>query len=422
MNRNEVKDSVQRAGLNKWFQSGCKGTFEYATGVGKTRIGVLAASHFAAKNNNLKVIILTPTETIRDNAWAEEFQKWGELKVFNNNVETVCIQSAYKYSDQHYDLVIVDEIHNAISSEYFKFFTNNSYDKIIGLSASISKDKRDALNSVCPVIDTISVSKAVSLGLISPFKIYNIGVDLTPDERREYDISSKTFTSLFTIFDRDINVMFRCLNSDAFKRHCNSRGYNYEEMKRYPYMCKNGMVKRKNIIYNASAKLGVVEELSKGFPERLGIIFGQTTDFADTVTDRLGDICVSFHSKIKGKSRKENLKRLNDQRTKVSRISTAKALNEGANIPKCSMAIIAAGTSKPKETIQRIGRSVRWQEDKLALIFRIYVKGSQEENWLKSAQFAYDAINVDSVDEILALEGRVVSDEYMYNVGVSTPF
>jgi superfamily II DNA or RNA helicase len=79
------------------------------------------------------------------------------------------------------------------------------------------------------------------------------------------------------------------------------------------------------------------------------------------------------------------------------------------------MAIIAAGTSKPKETIQRIGRSVRFQEDKVALIFRIYVKGSQEENWLQSAQFAYDTINVDSVEEILVHEGKK-APEVMYDL------
>jgi superfamily II DNA or RNA helicase len=405
MNRNETKDKIQRAGLNKWFQSGCKGTLEYATGVGKTRCGVLAASHFADKNDNLKVIILTPTETIRDRAWKDEFKKWGESKLFEKNVETICIQSAYKLHGEHYDLVICDEIHNAIAPEYMKFFHNNIYDKILGLSASISKEKRSILENICPVIDSISTSKAVSLGLISPFKMYNIGVKLTPQEQAEYDKANQTFTSLFPLFDRDINTMFRCLNSSYFRNYCGSRGVDYEQVKRCPYMCKNAMNKRKDLIYDASAKIEIVKQLSDHFPSRLGIIFGQTVKFADLVTEELGDKCVSFHSKVSAKQRKENLKRLQDGRTKVNRISTAKALNEGANIPECSMGIIAAGTSKPKETIQRIGRSVRWEKDKIALIFRIYVKNSQEERWLESAQYAYDAINVDSVEEVLKIEG-----------------
>jgi len=33
MNKNEIKDKVQRNGLNKWFQAGCKASLEYCTGL-----------------------------------------------------------------------------------------------------------------------------------------------------------------------------------------------------------------------------------------------------------------------------------------------------------------------------------------------------------------------------------------------------
>ena len=33
VSRNEVKDKIQKIGVNKWYLSGCKGTLEYATGV-----------------------------------------------------------------------------------------------------------------------------------------------------------------------------------------------------------------------------------------------------------------------------------------------------------------------------------------------------------------------------------------------------
>jgi superfamily II DNA or RNA helicase len=59
------------------------------------------------------------------------------------------------------------------------------------------------------------------------------------------------------------------------------------------------------------------------------------------------------------------------------------------NVPDISMAIIASGTSKTKDMIQRIGRTVRWEEGKQAIIFRIYIEDSQEEKWVASSQEQY---------------------------------
>ena len=85
----------------------------------------------------------------------------------------------------------------------------------------------------------------------------------------------------------------------------------------------------------------------------------------------------------------ENLNLLKSGKS-ITRISAAKALNEGMDIPDISMAIIASGTSKTKDMIQRIGRAVRWEEGKQAVIFRIYIKDSQEEKWVASSQEDYN--------------------------------
>ena len=54
MDINQVKDEIQRKGLNLWWSSPFygRGTLQYATGVGKTRCGVLAAA-LVAKETKL---------------------------------------------------------------------------------------------------------------------------------------------------------------------------------------------------------------------------------------------------------------------------------------------------------------------------------------------------------------------------------
>ena len=392
MTISESKDKIQRSGLNKWWSKPWhgRGTLEYATGIGKTRCGVLAAAYMAKLTNmEARILILTPTETIRDRSWKDEFYKWDESEVFEQCVKCVCIQTAYKWIGHSFDLIIADEVHNYMSPEYFNFFSNNYFNKILGLSAHIDRVKLRLLTGIAPIIHTIKTTDAQDLGLISPFKIYNVPVELTPTELAEYNKADKTFNSLFPYFNKDLKNMFSCMKKNVYEVYLQRKGLVLDDNNAsYPFMCNAAMTKRKNILYNAKAKLEAVKKISNIYSERKAIVFSQTIDFADKVTEEL-DNCLSFHSKIPKKKRNENLDLLKSGNS-ITRISTAKALNEGMNVPDISMAIIASGTSKTKDMIQRIGRTVRWKANKQAVIFRIYVENSQEEKWVASSQEEYE--------------------------------
>ena len=57
------------------------------------------------------------------------------------------------------------------------------------------------------------------------------------------------------------------------------------------------------------------------------------------------------------------------------------------------MGIICGITSKALSMIQRVGRLVRFQENKIGEIYILYVKDSQEEKWLKNATRSLNNIN-----------------------------
>lgn len=406
VSRNEVKDKIQKIGVNKWYLNGCRGTLALATGVGKSRCGVLASQWLVGFRPDARILILTPTQTIRD-GWRDEFKKWGSEDIFTYNVGCECIQTAYKHVDREYDFVICDEVHNYLSSgeeyEYFKFFENNTIHRILGLSATIDKDLLPRLNTIAPIVYSIDTAKAVELGLISPFTIYNIPVELTSYEKNKYDVIDSEFHSTFQLFNRDLNLMFKCLKDKAFfQRHLINRFglniYNRQEIdetvkkyESYPYRCNKAMRERKEIIYSAENKINAIVEISKMFGKRNGVIFSQTAKSADKISSLVGDICVSEHSGIKPKKKRtENLRKYGDRRTKVRRISAVKSLNEGANLPGTDFIIVGSGTSKLGTFLQRVGRAVRFEEGKQADIIRVYVRDSQEEKWLQSSQEGYE--------------------------------
>ena len=66
-------------------------------------------------------------------------------------------------------------------------------------------------------------------------------------------------------------------------------------------------------------------------------------------------------------------------------LCSTKALNQGFDVPNANMGIICGITSKGLSMIQRVGRLVRFQENKIGQIIILYVADSQEEKWLKSA-------------------------------------
>ena len=431
-----IKDKIQRKGLNHWFKAKCKGTLEYATGVGKSRCGVLAAEYVVAQNADAKILIITPTQAIRDEAWVDEFTKWKQASLLEHNVEIQCIQTAYKFIGHHYDLVIADEVHNYLPEvtnkdfQHFKFFQHNTYDKILALSASIETKLKPRLWGIAPIVHTITTTDALKLGLISSFEVFNVGLELSEVERIGYDEASNTFNETFDIFKdgrgyRNIQILFKCLSPGFFKHYCSLQGYGPEEynmMKSWPNKCKNALNARKDILYRAGCKQFAIGEIVKIFPDRRGIIFSQSINFVEDVKATLDmidpEISHSYHSKITKKVRKERMDDFNDLSTKSRIIISASALNEGVNLENISLAVIAAGTSKEKDFIQRLGRTVRLEEDKKAIMIRLYIKDSQEEKWLESSQENFRGKFLNSIDELKNIEGSSddnIVDESKYS-------
>jgi superfamily II DNA or RNA helicase len=58
---------------------------------------------------------------------------------------------------------------------------------------------------------------------------------------------------------------------------------------------------------------------------------------------------------------------------------TSRVLNEGVDIPSADVAIVLSGTSTVREHVQRLGRILRPQEGKRAVLYELVVSDSVEE-------------------------------------------
>ena len=368
---NKIRDKEQRKALNAWAKQGFVGSVIAGTGFGKSRVGVLAVEHMLKDGGN--ALILVPTVQLQEQ-FIEEFDKWG---VSNTNVEIMCYQSAYKLIGNHYNIVICDEIHLGLSPEYRKFFKNNIYDSLLCMTATLPEELeyKDLLEKIAPTTYKITLDKCVELGIVSPYSITCIPVTLTIDEKAAYKKANNSFVQWkymlgqFNAFESAQEIM-RNKNATAGD-------------KQKAVMFYRAIRMRKQIVDFAENKINKFKEIYENNKDKKILAFSGANDFTDKLCNSIAPNAVVYHSKKTKKQKETALESFKDGTINV--LCSTKALNQGFDVPDANMGVICGITSKSLSMIQRVGRLIRFQENKIGEIIILYVADSQEEKWLKNA-------------------------------------
>ncbi len=376
---NKIRDIEQKKALNNWAANGYVGSIIAGTGFGKSRCGVLGVEYALKHGGN--ALILVPTVQLQDQ-FIEEFDKWG---VSTDNVEVLCYQSAYKLLGNHYSIVLCDEVHLGLSTQYRKFFDNNTYDKLLCMTATLPEEQeyKDLLDTLAPTVYKISLDACVAAGIVSPYHIYCKPLQLTPVEQKEYKKINNSFVyykyqlGQFNAFDEAQRIMG---DKNA-----------HPSDKKSAVMFYRAIRERKKIVDFASNKIAEFQKLVLNNMGSKILAFSGANDFTDQLCASVSPLSATYHSK---KTKKQREKALEDFRTnKINVLCSTKALNQGLDIPDANMGIMCGITSKALPMIQRIGRLIRFQEGKVGEIYILYVKDSQEEKWLKNATKSLNNVN-----------------------------
>ena len=369
-----VKDTEQRAALNAWASHNFRGSIIAGTGFGKSRCGVVAINYVLKQIPKGRALLLVPTVQLQDQ-FKEEFIKWGVEQCLDR-VDIICYQSAYKLVDNHYDIVVCDEIHLGLSPKYRKFFKNNQYDRLLCMTATPPEEDeyRLLLFKLAPTIYTITLDECVDLGLVAPYEIHCVPIKLTGEERSEYSKINRRFVKHKLALGHDaFNAARIILGSST------SSG----EMKAHAAGFYKAIRERKSIIDCATNKVEKFRELVYANLDKRIITFGGKNSFTDELAASVSPLAEVYHSKRSAKARKEALRRFKDEEVNV--LCSTKALNQGFDVPNANFGIICGLTSKALSMVQRIGRLIRFKEGKTGIVYVLYVEDSQEEKWLKNS-------------------------------------
>lgn len=372
--KNQIKDEIQKEALDQ-VREEKRAIVVAATGVGKSKIAVDYSKEIVSEKRNAKILVVVPTEKLRDENWLEEFDKWRARTIWNKNIDRCCYVSANKITDKSYDLVILDEIHN-ITENNSEFFYNNKVDRCLGLTATPPDDeiKKEVLKELgFKTVYEVPLDKAVELGLVSPYDITVVEVRL--DDTDKY-VKSGTKDKPFYQTERK---KYEYLSSMVKKLMFGGT--------RTKQALKFKILERMRFIYNLRSKSEVAQFLLNVVipKEERTIIFCGGIPQAELLCEN------TFHSKSKDND-------FNDFKAeKITRLSCVNALNEGHNIPNVDNGLVVQLNSKELNLVQRVGRVVRFREGHKAKIWIICAIDTQDEKWVKKALENFDQSSINYV-------------------------
>jgi len=356
----EKKDKLQQECLALWKKNKCQGAFYLATGVGKTRLGMLAALEYK------KVLIVGPTIRIKDDRWKEEFKKWKHTRHYNKAVETVTYVSLNKLVDV-YDLIILDEGH-WITENNFDYFRQLDVKKAIQskqtavmlLTATppVDEVKQKLIKLIAPKLKYYPLEEAIIDGIAAPFN-FNI-INLPLNNKKEFKVDLKK-SSYITSEEARYQSLNKTVN--GFMYSGNQKPLTF------------AILNRKRFLDTLPSKLKIIEQLQLKLKDKRTLFFlGSIKD-----CDSLKNIGVHHSKKKSDKDLQSFIK------GKINHLASINSLDEGEDLPTVEAIVISKLISNPRKLIQQIGRGVRFSEGHKLDVYILCVINTQEEIWLEKA-------------------------------------
>lgn len=359
---------------NDWLQSDRIRTLLLGTGVGKSRASMIileALFREGTLTKESRILILSDSEDLRDVNWREDFVKWGLEWIYDLS-ERECYQSAYKKVGETYDIVVADEIDFSFTDEYMKFYLNNTYKMLLGLTGFCDATKMNSLNAIAPPVLEYTTEEAQHDGILNKTKLILVEFDLSREKTKEVSFTKGGKSKKFLQSENDAydyanrkweesNIAVNAMLNDVGSIF----GFNPENNKmadQATWLRNKYQRERALILYNgyASAK-GAITLLNAilSVPTNKVLTFSNYTAQADRINGN------TFH----GKNKKGNTTLADLSAGKIRSVGVCKAINRGKNLVGVNNMIMESFSGSTTQFTQRHGRGCRLLPDQTLYLY-----------------------------------------------------
>jgi superfamily II DNA or RNA helicase len=353
----------QAEALRCWEQRRGQGVVVLPTGAGKSQLGVMAI-----ERKRRSTLVVAPTlDLVRQ--WYGLLSATfgipvgvvggGEHRVHDLTVTTY--DSAYLHMEHigaRFGLVIFDECHHLPSETYALAARQCLAPFRLGLTATPERsDGRESLldELIGPVAFRREITE-LSGEYLAEYDTERIAVELSPSERDEYEAQR----AIYLGFVRAQGIR---LGSPEGFRDFIMRSARSQQGRR----AMQAYRAQRELAFAAPAKLAYVEHLLQVHRRDRSIIFTNDNATAYRLSELLLIPAITHQTKVS--ERAEILARLNEG--SYDAVVTSKVLNEGVDVPSANVAIVVSGSGSVREHVQRLGRILRKQADKRALLYEL---------------------------------------------------
>lgn len=397
---NEVKALIQQQAHSAWLAAGRVGTIAAGTGFGKSRVAIMEVQRMAqggllGSEVHQDILLVTPTEKLRDKNWPDEFADWQASELFEYDVKPICFASLKKEVDKKYKLVILDEIHRLteMSAAAFKetgedvlmsFMAENLSEAVMGLTATVPDARRDPdkariIAQVAPVVFTYTLDQGVEDGMIRDYEIRVIQTVL--DDSKKCITAGTKLKPFMTTEAKQYEYMEKNIRRNralAASATTPAKRASFDRLAMFATMARN------RFIYNLPSKTELaarcIKQISAG---KRTLVFCGSIDQANKL---LGDNV--YHSK----SGSESYNKFNAKQIDI--LGVVNAANEGVNFVELDQSLVIQVDSNERNLVQRTGRNLRLGLDGKAIIYILCVQNTADERWLEKSLKGFDPTKI----------------------------
>ena len=379
----------QIAALKIWAGR-MSGVAEVVTGGGKTVFSLMCASVFREQHPYGRLAVVVPTLALLDQ-WVIEITESGlfansEIGIHAGGVSPAASsalchvmtmvaarEAAPRVAAEGATMIVVDECHRIASPSNSRAL-NADFAATLGLSATPEREYDELFHTeVAPILGEIffkyTYADALESGVISRFRLRNIQVPLTTEEKDEYERLS-----------RAIGVLIR----------------RQKEISDFDERMKRLLQQRAAVSANAGYRVPAAVKVMDGYRGQRAIVFHERIESAEAIARELesrGHRVARYHSQIGAPLRRSEL--LLYRNGLVDVLVTCRALDEGLDVPNTEVAVIASSTASRRQRIQRVGRALRPKSDSaLATVVTLFATRQERIRLEEDPQ----ALGADSVE------------------------
>ncbi len=370
----EIRPYQEQAYL-KWVEAGCRGVVVMPTGAGKTFVALRAIADLRQTT-----LIVVPTidlmhqwhRNICANLGLAEAQvsRWGGGYRELGPITVMTYESGTMHAPRTADrfaMIVFDEVHHLPAESFRRIAQESIAPRRMGLTATperVDNLERDLDFLVGKIVYSVSKEELERKSYVASFRQERVLVDLTPEERAEYEQLWRTYKqNLRAVFARTrgfrgnpIQMLIRRLPFDPHAR-----------------VALDSWRRGRRIALEADSKVDQVERILKRYKERKILIFSEYVSIVNRIARKFG--IAKITSSTPPVERRRILQMFKDGR--ITKLVSAKVLDEGVDVPDASVGIIVSGSSTKRQYIQRLGRLLRPKEVQAVLIEIVSMKTTE---------------------------------------------